>query len=67
MDFIFFMRIYSNRMWKFSPPVQRLGEGRPTNESLAQFVPAEWAQEFDPDFGAKLTADIDYAVSILAI
>ena len=27
----------------------------------------EWAQEFDPDFGAKLTADKDYAVSILAI
>ena len=27
----------------------------------------EWAQEFDPDFGSKLTADKDYAVSILAI
>ena len=27
----------------------------------------EWAQEFDPDFGAKLAADRDYAVSILAI
>ena len=27
----------------------------------------EWAQEFDPDFAAKLTADKDYAVSILAI
>ena len=27
----------------------------------------EWAQEFDPDFGAKLAADKDYAVSILAI
>ena len=28
---------------------------------------AEWANEFDPDFGAKLAADKDYAVSILAI
>ena len=27
----------------------------------------EWAQEFDPDFGAKLAADKDYAVRILAI
>ena len=27
----------------------------------------EWAQEFDPDFGAKLSADRDFAVSILAI
>ena len=27
----------------------------------------EWAQEFDPDFGAKLAAGKDYAVSILAI
>ena len=27
----------------------------------------EWAQEFDPDFGAKLAADRDYAVSILSI
>ena len=27
----------------------------------------EWAQEFDPDFGAKLTADPDYAKRILAI
>ena len=27
----------------------------------------EWAQEFDPDFGAKLYADKDFAVSILAI
>ena len=27
----------------------------------------EWAQEFDPDFGAKLLADKDFAVSILAI
>ena len=27
----------------------------------------EWANEFDPDFGAKLIADKDYAVSILAI
>ena len=27
----------------------------------------EWAQEFDADFGAKLAADCDYAVSILAI
>jgi len=27
----------------------------------------EWAQEFDPDFGEKLAADKDYAVSILAI
>ena len=27
----------------------------------------EWAQEFDADFGAKLTADADYATSILAI
>jgi len=27
----------------------------------------EWAQEFDPDFGAKLAADKDFAVSILAI
>ena len=28
---------------------------------------SEWAQEFDPDFAAKLAADRDYAVSILAI
>ena len=28
---------------------------------------AEWAQEFDQDFGAKLTADPDYAKRILAI
>ncbi len=27
----------------------------------------EWAQEFDPDFGEKLAADKDFAVSILAI
>ena len=27
----------------------------------------EWAQEFDPDFGAKLAADPAYATSILAI
>ena len=27
----------------------------------------EWAKEFDPDFGEKLSADRDYAVSILAI
>ncbi len=27
----------------------------------------EWAQEFDPDFGSKLSADKDFAVSILAI
>ena len=27
----------------------------------------EWAKEFDPDFGAKLEADKDYAVRILAI
>ena len=27
----------------------------------------EWAKEFDPDFGAKLTADPSYATSILAI
>ena len=27
----------------------------------------EWAQEFDPDFAQKLTADPDYAVEILAI
>ncbi len=27
----------------------------------------EWALEFDPDFGAKLAADADYAKSILAI
>ena len=27
----------------------------------------EWAKEFDPDFGEKLAADKDYAVSILAI
>ena len=27
----------------------------------------EWAKEFDPDFGAKLTADKDYAVQILSI
>ncbi len=27
----------------------------------------EWAEEFDPDFGAKLTADKDYAVQILSI
>ena len=28
---------------------------------------AEWAQEFDPDFGQKLAADPAYATSILAI
>ena len=28
---------------------------------------ADWAQEFDPDFSAKLTADPEYAISILAI
>lgn len=28
---------------------------------------AEWAQEFDPDFAQKLTADPDFAVRILAI
>ncbi len=28
---------------------------------------AEWAQEFDPDFYKKLTADPDYATAILAI
>ena len=27
----------------------------------------QWAQEFDPDFGAKLAADSDYATKILAI
>ncbi len=27
----------------------------------------QWAQEFDPDFGAKLAADPDYATAILAI
>ena len=27
----------------------------------------QWAQEFDPDFGAKLMADPDYATRILAI
>ena len=27
----------------------------------------DWAQEFDPDFAQKLTADPDYAVEILAI
>ena len=27
----------------------------------------EWAKEFDPDFGAKLTADPEYAKKILAI
>lgn len=27
----------------------------------------EWAREFDPDFGAKLAADKNYAVSILSI
>ncbi len=27
----------------------------------------QWAQEFDPDFGAKLAADAGYATSILAI
>ena len=27
----------------------------------------EWAQEFDPDFGAELTADPEYAKKILAI
>ena len=27
----------------------------------------EWAKEFDPDFGEKLSADRDFAVSILAI
>ena len=28
---------------------------------------SQWAQEFDPEFGAKLTADPDYATRILAI
>ena len=28
---------------------------------------AEWAQEFDPDFGAKLVADPEFATKILAI
>ena len=28
---------------------------------------SQWAQEFDPDFAAKLTADADYATRILAI
>ena len=28
---------------------------------------AQWAQEFDPDFAAKLTADPDYSTKILAI
>jgi len=28
---------------------------------------SEWAMEFDPDFGAKLSADKEYAVKILAI
>ena len=28
---------------------------------------SQWAQEFDPDFGAKLTADPEYATKILAI
>ena len=27
----------------------------------------EWAQEFDPDFGAKLASDTDFATKILAI
>ena len=27
----------------------------------------EWAQEFDPDFGGKLTADPEFATKILAI
>ena len=27
----------------------------------------EWAKEFDPDFGAKLEADVDFATRILAI
>ena len=27
----------------------------------------EWAKEFDPDFGAKLSADAEYATKILAI
>ncbi len=27
----------------------------------------EWANEFDPDFGAKLSADADFATAILAI
>ena len=27
----------------------------------------EWANEFDPDFGAKLAADADFATAILAI
>ena len=27
----------------------------------------QWAEEFDPDFGAKLASDKDFAVSILAI
>ena len=33
----------------------------------AYLLLTEWANEFDPDFGAKLAADKDYAVSILAI
>ena len=28
---------------------------------------SQWAEEFDPDFAAKLTADADYATRILAI
>ena len=33
----------------------------------AYLLLTEWANEFDPDFGAKLAADKDYAVSILSI
>ena len=30
---------YSNLPWKFMPPVKRLGQGRPMNESRAPSVP----------------------------
>ncbi len=35
-------------------------------EEVCQLL-TEWAQEFDPDFGAKLAADPDFATKILAI
>ena len=39
---------------------------RMTAEEVCTLL-TEWAQEFDPDFGAKLAADPAYTVSILAI
>ena len=37
-----------------------------TAEEVYQLL-TEWAQEFDPDFGAKLAADPEFATKILAI